>query len=128
MQRPASRDTSTSRVASATSLAPQALKNSLPPPKVPVPSVRTGTLSPEAPNCLYSMGPSLSTRLNLGAETGFPCQPELAQRRQRRSLREDLVAIAPDFGECGAADGCHYQSRPLGAAIFDGENLKCLPI
>ena len=46
---------STSRVASATSLAPQALKNSLPPPNVPVPKLSTGTLKPERPNCRYSM-------------------------------------------------------------------------
>src|SRR5580692_6107222 len=55
MVRPASRQTSTSRVASATSLAPQALKNSLPPPKVPVPKLKTGILSPEAPSCLNSI-------------------------------------------------------------------------
>src|SRR5436190_14036574 len=53
--RPASRQTSTRRVASATSVAPQALKNSLPPPKVPVPRLKTGTLNPEPPSCRYSM-------------------------------------------------------------------------
>src|SRR3954468_20131339 len=52
---PPSRHTSTRRVASATSLAPQALKNSLPPPKVPVPRLSTGTLNPEPPSCLYSI-------------------------------------------------------------------------
>src|SRR5258706_13105031 len=52
---PASRQTSTSRVASATSLAPQDLKNSLPPPKVPVPRLNTGTLKPEPPSCLNSI-------------------------------------------------------------------------
>jgi hypothetical protein len=46
---------STSRVASATSVAPQALKNSFPPPNVPVPRLRTGTLNPEPPSCLNSM-------------------------------------------------------------------------
>src|SRR4051794_25732659 len=46
---------STSRVASATSLAPHALKNSLPPPKVPVPKLSTGTLNPDPPSCRYSM-------------------------------------------------------------------------
>src|SRR4051812_46205667 len=52
---PASRQTSTRRVASATSLAPRALKNSLPPPNVPVPRLSTGTLKPEPPSCLYCM-------------------------------------------------------------------------
>ena len=58
MVRPASRQMSTSRVASATSLAPQALKNSLPPPNVPVPKLNTGTLNPEPPSCRYSIGHS----------------------------------------------------------------------
>src|SRR5271168_1404230 len=53
--RPASRQTSMSREASATSLAPHALKNSLPPPNVPVPRLNTGTLKPEPPSCRYSM-------------------------------------------------------------------------
>ena len=52
---PASRQISTSRVASATSLAPQALKNSFPPPNVPVPKLNTGTFNPEPPNCRYSI-------------------------------------------------------------------------
>src|SRR5262245_52881330 len=55
MVRPASRQMSTSRVTSATSLEPHALKKSLPPPKVPVPKLRTGTLNPEPPSCLYSI-------------------------------------------------------------------------
>src|SRR5258706_1554291 len=55
MLTPASRQMSISRLASLTSLAPQALKNSLPPPKVPVPSVSTGTLNPELPSCRYSI-------------------------------------------------------------------------
>ena len=55
MVSPASRQMSTSRVASATSLAPQALKNSLPPPNVPVPRLSTGTLNPEPPSCRNSM-------------------------------------------------------------------------
>ena len=46
---------STSRVASATSLAPHALKNSFAPPNVPVPKLNTGTFNPELPNVRYSM-------------------------------------------------------------------------
>src|SRR5215510_3822959 len=53
---PASRQMSTRRVASATSELPQALKNSVPPPNVPVPKERTGTSKPDEPNCLYSIG------------------------------------------------------------------------
>lgn len=52
---PASRQMSTRRVASPTSLAPQALKNSLPPPNVPAPKLSTGTCWPERPSCLNSM-------------------------------------------------------------------------
>src|SRR5207248_6384804 len=51
---PASRQISTRRFASATSLEPHALKNSLPPPNVPVPNVSAGTIRPDAPSCLYS--------------------------------------------------------------------------
>ena len=52
---PASRQMSTSRVASATSVAPHALKNSLLPPKVPVPRLSTGTLNPDPPSYRYSI-------------------------------------------------------------------------
>jgi hypothetical protein len=52
---PASRHTSTKRVAPATSLAPQALKNSVPPPNVPVPKQSTGTLNPDRPGCRDSI-------------------------------------------------------------------------
>src|ERR1700683_798018 len=48
---PASRQISTSRVASATSLAPQALKKSVPPPNVPVPKLSTGTFKQSVPRC-----------------------------------------------------------------------------
>src|SRR4029077_7536387 len=55
IDRPASRHTSTRRVASLTSLAPQGLKKSVWPPNVPVPNVRIGTFSPELPSCRYSI-------------------------------------------------------------------------
>src|SRR4051794_7482399 len=61
--RPASRQTSTRRVASATSLAPHALKNLVPPPKVPVPKLRAGTFSPEPPSCRYSIAALLMSLL-----------------------------------------------------------------
>src|SRR4051794_28071414 len=52
---PASRQMSTMRVASATSLLPQPAKNSPLPPKVPVPKLSAGTFKPEPPSDLYSM-------------------------------------------------------------------------
>src|ERR1700749_4394275 len=68
MLSPASRQISTSRVASATSLAPQALKNSFPPPNVPVPKLSTGTFNPDPPSCLYSISaPDFDHALELDA-------------------------------------------------------------
>src|SRR5271166_3644727 len=55
MVNPASRQMSTNLVASSTPFVPHALKNSFPPPNVPVPKVRTGTLKPEPPKNLYSI-------------------------------------------------------------------------
>ncbi len=55
MVSPASRHTSTSRVAPATSLAPQALKNSVPPPNVPVPKQSSGILKPDRASCRDSI-------------------------------------------------------------------------
>src|SRR6202043_478004 len=55
MVNPASRQMSTNLVASSTPFVPHALKNSFPPPNVPVPNVRTGTLKPEPPKNLYSI-------------------------------------------------------------------------
>src|SRR5580700_6359460 len=46
---------SSSRVASATSLAPQARKNSVDPPNVPVPKLKAGTFNPDRPNVRNSM-------------------------------------------------------------------------
>src|SRR5580698_8565348 len=53
---PASMQMSTRRVASATSVAPQALKNSFPPPNVPVPKLSTGTFKPDRPSVRNSIG------------------------------------------------------------------------
>src|ERR1039457_1656745 len=68
--RPASMQTSTIFMASATSAAPQALKNSSSwPPKVPVPKQSSGTLKPERPSCRYSIGlrcASIEGRFNRG--------------------------------------------------------------
>src|ERR1700722_17444364 len=64
---PASRQISTSRVASATFEEPQALKNWPSPPKVPAPKLRIGTLRPDPPSCLNST--SFILQLGQGAET-----------------------------------------------------------
>src|SRR5277367_2976985 len=55
MLTPASRQMSTRRVASSTPEFPHARKNSLAPPNVPVPRLRTGTFRPERPRILNSM-------------------------------------------------------------------------
>src|SRR5882672_3207070 len=97
---PASRQMSTSRVASATSLAPQDLKNSLPPPKVPVPRLNAGTLNPEPPSCLYSIDRS-SMRPNgrnmnyIASGASFRVrfqlfEPEFAANRESRIVNQDL--------------------------------------
>src|SRR5690242_5911940 len=52
---PASTHRFTMRVESFTSVLHHALKNSVPPPNVPVPKLNTGTRSPEFPSCLYSI-------------------------------------------------------------------------
>src|SRR5277367_657342 len=52
---PLSMQISISFFASSTPVSPQARKNSLPPPKVPAPKLRTGTFRPEWPSCLYSI-------------------------------------------------------------------------
>src|SRR5262245_7835719 len=72
MVRPASRQTSTRRVASRTSLSPQALKNSLPPPNVPVPRLSTGTLKPEPPSRLDSIAVSPVRRGRNSHASGGP--------------------------------------------------------
>src|ERR1700758_3997160 len=52
---PASTQISTRREAPATSVSPQALKNSFPPPNVAVPRLSAETLRPEPPSRRYSM-------------------------------------------------------------------------
>src|SRR5215510_1257105 len=55
MLTPASRQRPMRRLASSTPVDPQALKNSVPPPNVPVPKQNAETLSPESPSSLYSI-------------------------------------------------------------------------
>src|SRR4051812_24529673 len=92
MLTPASRQMSMRRLASFTSLAPQALKNSLPPPNVPVPRVSAGTLKPEWPSFLYSMPRILS-----GVRQRFVVLVRSVDARADGMVRElerpDLVGI-----------------------------------
>src|SRR5271154_6028254 len=101
MVRPASRQISTSRVASATSLAPHALKNSLPPPKVPVPRLSTGTLKPEPPSCLYSICSSSGLWASQGGDVlGAPCTPRrtVVVGGDRLDLRGAFQRSHGDYG------------------------------
>src|SRR5262245_15682436 len=93
MVSPASRQTSTSRVASWAPVLPHDWKNSLPPPKVPVPRLRTGTLNPERPSSLYStpflpdspgeVGGDLAGRLRRDAVGGARPRRQLEGHPQR---------------------------------------------
>src|SRR5215217_1663238 len=87
---PASRQTSTRRVASLTSLVPNPLKTGLFPPNVPVPKVSTGTLRPDRPRVRYSI------------DSAF-----ILLRSAFDSLRTDLgLDLTGDFGaELGVAEG-----------------------
>src|SRR5579863_364493 len=97
---PASRQISTSRVASATSLDPQALKNSFPPPNVPVPKLRTGTFNPEPPNCRYSIFiPEFELAPELDAALPAPSRiksiPATTTSRSARLLRSRFRMPTP---------------------------------
>src|SRR6187399_557193 len=100
--RPASRQMPTSRDAPAAPVDPHALKNSVPPPNVPVPRLSTGTLNPELPRVLYSIATVVSSphcivyRSKRGAGTfrlrqGYGGPPERNARR--------LVGPAKSKGE-----------------------------
>src|SRR6476660_5694128 len=78
---PASKQMSTSRVASATSLAPQALKNSVPPPNVPVPKLRTGTFNPDLPSCRNSIERIDAGRRKMILRHGWCPLPDAKQRQ-----------------------------------------------
>src|SRR5271168_4374601 len=94
---PASRQISTSRVASATSLAPHALKNSLPPPKVPVPKLNTGTLRPEPPRIRYSI---IATAL---PKDDFVGLSPAVERRSQHNQRSPEHCPGPR-SRCASAD------------------------
>src|SRR5688500_8746584 len=43
----------------------------------------------------------------------LPCYPQLAQRRERRALRQHLGAVGANFAEQRLIDGRHHQAGPL---------------
>src|SRR5215510_5765807 len=83
MLTPASRQMSTSRVASLTSVSPHARKKSLLPPNVPVPKLSTGTLKPDWPSRRNSTSPPERTIIEV-------CEPRAA-RRERGARSEQRV-------------------------------------
>ena len=94
MVRPASRQMSTRRVASATSVLPQAPNSSPLPPKVPVPKLRTGTLKPELPRKRYSIAviPYLEEEEEVAGEPSLPSSA-------RRSI-DSAIARYPTSPGC----------------------------
>src|ERR1700757_4052244 len=103
---PASRQSPTILVASWVSVAPHARKNSLPPPKVPVPKLRADTLSPEEPSCLYSilslmqMCPSLVLR---DAVVALFCACVLAEPADLKYMNNNRPLL--DAHNCYPYDG-----------------------
>ena len=90
MVSPASRQMSTSRVASAASLSPNPLKAPSP-PNVAVPRLRTGTLKPEAPSCRCSMAaPRVEDRMSESIPDAvrpqpWPSRPDFTRSRRSQS-------------------------------------------
>src|ERR1035437_8045052 len=105
---PASKQMSIRRVASATSVLPHALKNSLPPAKVATPKLRAGTLRPEPPSKRYSMPlwmRQVSPRCSLMAVGAYINLNGPAKRRPPGDFR--------DAAECPLP----ARPRPLAATI-----------
>src|SRR5215813_3930645 len=95
MLTPASWQRPMRRLASSTPVDPQALKNSLPPPKVPVPKHSVETLSPESPSSLYS----IDNLLSLFAYPGHDFSTHIA-------CREILLESAELLGTLGPVPYC----------------------
>src|SRR5258707_1145843 len=109
--RPASRQTSMRRVAPTTSLEPQALKNSLPPPNVAVPRLNTGTMSPDPPSCLIS----IAMALTVGARQQRPRhvrKPPPQNRHDGRALRV-VDSIVHQYASNGITVECPAPPRVL---------------
>ena len=119
---PASRHTSTRRVASLTSLAPQGLKKSVRPPNVPVPKVRIGTFSPELPSCRYSICVSVIRTSGRRAppEAGHNCELRAGDRLHRQPapfLDHDHLFEARRLPQ--RIEG-HHRREPLDELQVDG--------
>src|SRR5664279_5084930 len=54
---------------------------------------------------------------SLALDPRAPGNPQLADRRQRRTLAEDLATVALDLVEHGTVDGGHHQPRSLRFAV-----------
>jgi hypothetical protein len=84
---------------------PQALKNSVPPPKVAVPSESAGTSNPEEPSCLYS----ISNRCNAACASYEKC------RRLRKEPAE--CDVQNKRKEEKTQEGRTSRSRKLGLTL-----------
>src|SRR5215475_13973011 len=107
MLTPASKQRPMRRLASSTPVDPQALKNSVPPPKVPVPKHSAETLSPESPSSLYSIEYLLSifasplALARCGAGRRFSSSPGRRPRSRLQRLTQlwqDITAVPLDEG------------------------------
>src|ERR1700753_1683358 len=122
---PASRQISTIFFPSATSVLPHARKNSLAPPKVAAPKLRTETLRPEPPRRRYSMAawmpwPGRGCRKNTVLQHGLRVLPVSSDARsfiQPFRRDEDVCLIQePVYG----GDGSGRRKVRLGNIEKDG--------
>src|SRR5438270_13764700 len=99
MFNPASRQMSTSRLASFTSVAPHALNSAPAPPNVPVPKLSAGTFNPELPSCRYSIISHYHSSDRSFRQTFAPGASVDNISGQGFDLRFDLLAVRPDLAE-----------------------------
>src|SRR3954470_10196063 len=90
------------------SVEPQAAKKALPPPKVPVPRLRAGTMKPEAPSRRCSMG--ISLRVGSGAF--------FATRGAGDTPDPDIEFTGRRTGAC-QRDPCKVQCRRLAISMSE---------
>src|ERR1700724_2208447 len=107
MVNPASRQMSTNLVASSTPFVPHALKNSFPPPTVPVPNVRTGALKPEPPKNLYSIRRIYRFLRGLQA-----CDRLRSQAQALRDIQPNGLRLSH-----GCENGTRYATAQSGALL-----------
>src|SRR5512133_2798793 len=63
-------------------------------------------------------------RCSLAAHIGFPRQPQLADRRQRDPVLQNVIPVILDFCQERAVNGSHDQPRPLRSPVFPGQQRK----